>query len=271
MTTYQIADQDVLGRLASVMEAHHPRLHQAQVMVIVLMALNPEGNAVTHSGYPCLACIKPLRLRDRVTKNADAELLIDESEWNQLRDEQQNALLDHELSHLDTVDAKEGEIGWQVDDLGRPKLRSVKGDFQPSDAFERVIARHGTFAVEYLSIERAKIRADAARGYVRLAGVQDMSKTEFIWTGDASDEMFCRSVPGYRCHVECMSDGKDVDDPNDREHWFAAVTRTEPKDRAIPDRYVLHNFEMDINALTVDAAKRLCEVFVLADIWSKSQ
>lgn len=94
--------------------------------------------------------------------------------------------------------------------------------------------------------------------------------SDFIWTGtDPTDEQFCRSVPGYLCHVECMSDGKDPDDPNGREHWFAAVTRTEPKDREIPDRYVLHNFEVDICVLTVDAAKRLCEMAVMADLWKK--
>lgn len=174
-TTYQFADEaDVLDRMARVMRDAHPRLREAGVKVVVLFAFNPDGDAIKHAGYPALAKVKPLSLKDRVTKEADAELLIDEREWRTLREEQKDALLDHELSHLDRIDLKGDELRkarqedakapvWKLDDLGRPRLRSVPGDWSAGDGFKAVIFRHRAAAIEFHNLARAKAIADAAR------------------------------------------------------------------------------------------------------------
>jgi hypothetical protein len=136
-TTYQLADEaDVVDRLGLVMRSFHPRLREAGVKVVVLFAYNPDGDAIKHGGYPALAKVKPLTLKDRVTKNADAELLIDEREWRTLQEPQKDALLDHELSHLDRIDLQGDQLRkarqedanapvWKLDDLGRPRLRGA--------------------------------------------------------------------------------------------------------------------------------------------------
>lgn len=173
-TSYSLADADVRAELARVMARYHERLHAAQVRVAVLMARNPDGSAVKHGGYPALACIKPLPLKDRVLKEADALLVIDEDEWYNLKPAQRVALLDHELSHLDTIDRDENDpnedtgegasrVTWKTDDIGRPRLKSVKGDWNIGDGFAAVVARHGQNAIEYENISRGKHRADAAR------------------------------------------------------------------------------------------------------------
>jgi len=173
-TTYQRADPDVVRLLERVMKECHPRLQEAGVKVGVLFALNPDGDAVKHGGYPALAKIKPVALKDRVSKEWDAELIIDESAYRQLREEQRESLIDHELSHINTIDLKPDEIAtarahdagapaWKLDDLGRPKLRSILGDWNAGDGFTQVVARHGEQAIEYENIRLAKGRADAAR------------------------------------------------------------------------------------------------------------
>lgn len=175
-TTFQLADTDVTDELATVMQKWHPRLHVAEVRVGVLFALNPSGPAVKHGGYPVLASIKIVSLKDRVTKGYDAELLIDDREWHDLRAKQRPATLDHELMHIDLrkwwespVPDKKGnptdemQLHFESDDLSRPKLKSVKGDWSAGDGFAVVCRRHGLDAIEYENLTRCRNRADAAR------------------------------------------------------------------------------------------------------------
>lgn len=115
-----------------------------------------------------------MKLKDRITKGYDAEMSVDERVWRDLTDEQRLALLDHELSHIDTIDIPEKQlkelrgddpnaVSWKTDDIGRPRLRSVPGDWNTGDGFTQVVARHGIHAVEYRNIAHAKASADQAR------------------------------------------------------------------------------------------------------------
>lgn len=172
-TTYQLADAEVLDLLAEVMGEHHPQLAEAKVRVAVVMASNPDGPAIKQAGYPALAKIKVVSLKDRVTKGRDAELLVDEREWYDFHHKHRLALLDHELSHLTLVMLPPDKLraarsddpdapAWALDDLGRPKLKTVNGDWNPGDGFMAVVARHGEFAIEFLNLSRAWARAKAA-------------------------------------------------------------------------------------------------------------
>ncbi len=133
------------------------------------MATNLDGPAVKHGGYPAAGKIRPCSLKDRLTKGYDAELLIDENKWNDMSQKRQLAFLDHESSHLALIPRKkkkdddEDALPYKLDDLGRPKLKSVDGDANVGDMFLHVIARHGYDAIEYDNINTAKRLADAAR------------------------------------------------------------------------------------------------------------
>lgn len=148
------------------MNKWHQELSKAGVKVGVILAANPDGVAVTHGGYPAMATMKIVSLKDRLVKGYDAELLIDEREWEDLTDESRAALIDHELCHLDLVtkeDPISGNMILQRDDLGRPKLRTRKGDWNVGDGFRDVVFRHGDDAVEFENIRRAFARANLAK------------------------------------------------------------------------------------------------------------
>jgi hypothetical protein len=167
-TTYQKADDDVTKLVADILKTNHPDLAETGVLFGVLMAENPEGDAVKHGGYPALACVKVVSAKDRVSKEYDVEMLIDLRAWEEMTDRHKAAVIDHEIEHCKRVPntAKRvaaGELAWKTDDRGRPKVRLKKGDWQVGDGFACVVARHGDYAAEYLNIQRAKAFADAAR------------------------------------------------------------------------------------------------------------
>lgn len=171
MTTYTKADpgEEVHELLAEVMREHHPKLAECGARVGVVWAYCPGGHAIKHGGYPAAATIKVVSQRDRVTKEIDAEMLIDQHFWANCKDRHKAALLDHELSHLDVVPLPPEErrtgslVWWKTDDGGRPKLKGVKGDWSAGDGFKAVVHRHGDFAVEFENIRRASAIAEAAK------------------------------------------------------------------------------------------------------------
>jgi hypothetical protein len=173
-TTYTMADTDAVNLMNRVIARRFPRLFDAAVKVGVLFARNPDGPALKHGGYEVLAHIRPVSLKDRLTKGYDAELVIDAAEYERLRPRQQEALFAHELRHIDTIDRGENDpdedegdgasrVTWKTDDLGRPRLKSVPGDWNGSDGFADVVAEYGSDAIEYENIARCKARADRAR------------------------------------------------------------------------------------------------------------
>ena len=89
---------------------------------------------------------------------------------------------------------------------------------------------------------------------------------EFVWTGDdPTDEVACRSVPGYVCHCECMA-GPTAEEPDEPEVWYCSVGR-EPRTGDWRADNVFHSGEWDVVPLTGKAARRLCETAVLADLY----
>jgi hypothetical protein len=169
-TTYTLADADVKDLLARPIARRFPRLAGAEVRVGVLMARNPDGHPLKRGGYPVLAMIRPVPLKDRLTKGYDAELVVDAADYERLRPRQRESLLAHELRHLDTVDRvkdrgdeDDDRVTWKTDDLGRPKLRGVPGDWNAGDGFVANVAEYGSDAIEYELLSRCKGRADRAR------------------------------------------------------------------------------------------------------------
>jgi hypothetical protein len=117
--------------------------------------------------------MKVVSLRDRVGKKYEAELLIDQTEWSDLPEEYRLPLLDHELCHIDTIPLEKeklayaiakGKPTWKTDDNDRPRLKSVKGDWNIGDGFKAVCGRHGKFAMEFHNIEEGlKAAKEAAK------------------------------------------------------------------------------------------------------------
>lgn len=157
-------DRELLERAVA---EWHKELGEAGVRVGMLFASAEDGPAVKHHGHPALASIRVVPLKDRLTKGYDAEMLVDRGWWDGGTEAHRLALLDHELSHLELKREKPkvpGQVGpVLLDDLGRPRLKLRRGDWNPGDGFAAVVARHGEFASEFEDLRRAYAMARAAR------------------------------------------------------------------------------------------------------------
>lgn len=171
--TFGLADADDQALLEQAISVWHPDLHANSVRVgIIFAAADDDGPAVRHHGYAALATIRVVPTKDRLTKGYDAEMLVDRDHWLKGKEPHRLALLDHELSHLEVKRRKvkqpkgyKGPPAYAVvlDDLGRPKLKLRKGDWNTGDGFAAVVARHGDYATEFEDLRRAFAMAQAAK------------------------------------------------------------------------------------------------------------
>src|SRR5690606_23942633 len=99
-----------------------------------------------HQGYPAYAVTKIVSTKDRAAGLADAMIVIDRYIWESIPSKAKNALLDHELHHLERVLDKRTEQP-KGDALGRPKLRMRRHDWQMG-RFEEVAQRQGEWSIE---------------------------------------------------------------------------------------------------------------------------
>lgn len=105
----------------------------------------PTNDAITHNGRRAYGLCKIVNLKDRAKGNGDAEILIDHDYWKNIPEEQQRALLDHELTHIQVCLGKNGDM--KLDDLSRPKLAIRKHDIEVG-WFSAVAKRHGAASIE---------------------------------------------------------------------------------------------------------------------------
>lgn len=152
MITYTPADSDVLDRVARLMAAHHGMLVDYKVRIDCLFAHPdldedgvPKGPPVTLNGYTCMAKVKITSAKDRAKGCGDAEIIIDHDAYQDLTDAERDALIDHELQHL--------ESNGEYDDMGRPKLKMRLHDHS-FGWFDIIVAMHGRAALEFQQAER---------------------------------------------------------------------------------------------------------------------
>jgi len=145
-------------RLDAMLGAHHPALKEAGVTVALILCRKVDANgeivdpAISVGGYPALAKIKINSLEDRVQGKADATITIDGNHWDEWPTPRVDAILDHELTHLELRVDKDGSL--VRDDCGRPVLRMRRHD-QQHGWFNDVAKRHGEDAVEVEQLKQA--------------------------------------------------------------------------------------------------------------------
>lgn len=148
-------------RLVVVRDRYHQPLKEAGVEIDLLLAHAPRdknddatGHAVTHGGYPAMATIKVTSLKDRVAGLGDAVMIVDGDACDEWTDAEVDALLDHELTHLEiTIDDKGAVVR---DDAGRPKLKCRKHDWQIG-GFAEIAKRHKENAPEVKATKEAYV------------------------------------------------------------------------------------------------------------------
>lgn len=162
MSRYEKAPAEVIQIVERMTERYHPTLRDAGASIVCLMAFPTEdkngdstGPALTHQGYPAQAVVKIIGLKERTDGRADAEICIDGENWPTLSDAQKDALIDHELEHLEPKYDKHGLL--VRDDLNRPKLKIRKHDHQ-FGWFDAIVRRHGRAALEFLQFDEFQTR-----------------------------------------------------------------------------------------------------------------
>lgn len=142
--------EEALSLLDEVMGHHHGDLAGNEVTVGVLWAVSDsEKPALSHHGYPAAAIVSINALKLRAQGMPDATIAISEAWWKGASDASREALIDHELYHLQVMRDRDG--GVKLDDLGRPRLSMRKHDFEIG-GFDRILERHGRAAVEAMAM-----------------------------------------------------------------------------------------------------------------------
>lgn len=118
-------------------------LNAVGALIAVLMHTDENGPLMC-GGYPAHAYVRKTNIKERALGVADAVIVIDRPTWDDMDSAEQNALLAHELYHLQPIEdggsmqpvagGQEGEEVWvpqyEFDDLHRPKFTMRKHDIQ---------------------------------------------------------------------------------------------------------------------------------------------
>jgi hypothetical protein len=142
--------EEVLSILEHVMSTYHGDLAGNDTSIGILWAVATGGKpALSLHGYPCAAVVSINNLKARAQGLPDATIAISEAWWKQATPSQREALIDHELYHLELVCDDDGV---KLDDLGRPRLAMRRHDFEIG-GFDRIMERHGHDAVEAMALK----------------------------------------------------------------------------------------------------------------------
>lgn len=161
--TYQPADDALKQRVERVKSTHHRRLIQKvgddtiAVKIETILVFPPRNKdgvetdvAIKVGGKEAYACIRCTKLEERVAGRGDAVMWIDGSRYKKWKNDILDAIIDHEITHLDWIDH---DSGFQLDDICRPRLKLRPHDFEVG-WFTEVAERHGMNSVEVLQAAR---------------------------------------------------------------------------------------------------------------------
>ncbi len=147
MKTYSKCPDAVATRAAALIKKFPPDLGIVGLTIDFISVVNSEDGepALMLNGYPCAAVVKIIGPKERAIGRGDAEIVIDEEGWMNMEDETKDALLDHELYHLEVAKNKHGKP--KKDQYGRPQLKMRKHDRQLG-WFDEIAKRHGSASIE---------------------------------------------------------------------------------------------------------------------------
>lgn len=144
--TYSAASADLLKRIERMQAEHHEDLAKVTIGALFVFDDEKSDAVLKHQGYPAAAVVRITPLKDRALGISDAIIVVDRAHWQKLSAAQMNALIDHELEHLQTVlDADTGKP--KFDGMDRPKLSMRQHDHQLG-WFDAIARRHGEASPE---------------------------------------------------------------------------------------------------------------------------
>jgi len=176
MPRYELAKAQTVSAVDRVMKTYHGRLSDVGVTCDTLLAFantdvngDPNGCAIKLHGRECNAKIRIVSTKDRVAGRADVEMIIDGDKLDLWSEEELDALIDHELTHLELCVNSKG--GLQRDDHDRPKLKIRLHD-REFGWFDEVARRHGEHSFE-MTQAKAMIEEDRDFRQLYLIGFEE--------------------------------------------------------------------------------------------------
>ena len=159
---YERAGEDVLEVIETVRRQSHEHLEHVRITVLVVYGPTKDGSltapALTLYKRPCLAMVKLVNDEDRVGGLGDVKLLIDGDSWAELKEDEREGLIDHELEHIHF----EGEL----DQYDRPKVALKSHDVEITGLFIAVARRRGRASQEYKQVRALLAEHGEALGVV---------------------------------------------------------------------------------------------------------
>ncbi len=145
---YAPAPSGVAERVAHLVKVMFPDLKNAGV-VIDLLSVADDDPEVEHAlkvrGIPAYACCKAVDVKGRTMGRGDAEITIDEAKYILLPDATKDALLAHEIHHIELQIGKKGKV--KLDCRGRPKIKMRPHDIEVG-WFTNIAAKFGAASIE---------------------------------------------------------------------------------------------------------------------------
>lgn len=146
---YSAAPSGVPERVAHIMQLFHRPLFDAGVKVDVLSVADTDPeceHALKLRGVPAYAIVRILDIKQRTKGHGDAEIIIDEGAWLMQSDATKDAIIDHELEHLEVIlHPKTKRV--RLDCAGRPRMKMRLHDAE-FGWFQSVAERHGAASIE---------------------------------------------------------------------------------------------------------------------------
>lgn len=150
MKTYSAASEDVLSHIVRMHSQYHPEIEGVTIGALFVFDEEHGEQVLKHQGYEAAAVVSITPTKQRALGIADAVIVVDRAHWLTLTTAQRDALMDHELEHLDRVISKDTEdspAAPAFDSIGRPKLAMRRHDHQ-FGWFDDVARRHGEHSPE---------------------------------------------------------------------------------------------------------------------------
>jgi predicted Fe-S protein YdhL (DUF1289 family) len=115
----------------------------------ILMAESDKDDkpALKHHGYPAAALIGITNPKERIDGCADLRLEIDSLEWSRMSERQREAVIAHELLHIQVTTVPGQDTTPATDDYGRPKVKLRLHDWEVG-GFSLIVDWYGDDAIE---------------------------------------------------------------------------------------------------------------------------